>query len=250
MKHTLNFSLFNTNDFNYFGGALLSLFAIEEMSNGILKNLVQKLSDTQTVFKNGQQKGRKNPYTNELKLKDAECGRTFNRLKYYIKSFAYSANEQEVAAANKVIDCIKKYGWNAADMRYGKKTFALNMVLSQCNDKHSAEIALLNTHSHLADMQLAFDAFEQTQMKRLSAKATRVPTATATRAELIDLLRKIIQTIDIEVEVNQEESMKATARKVDRLIMKTMSTLKARNTRKKNKQKTKADAVVSLGESI
>lgn len=245
MKHTINFSLFRTNDLIHFGRTVLSEFVIEEMPEGVLKNLVNKLNESYAVFEKGQRLDRKNPYTGELKVKDIECGRTFNQLKYYIKSFSYSANEQEVAAANKLIGCIKKYGWNAADMRYTKKMFALNMVLAESDHKYSAEITLLKAESHLEEMQLAVDAFEQTETKRLSEKVGKGPTATATRAELIDLLRKVIQTIDIEVEVNQDEKLMQIARIIDRLIGNMMATLKARQTRKKNKQKAEADEPIN-----
>lgn len=242
MKRNLNYSLFRTSDLIAFTRKLLAFFDVETMEPGVLKSLVIKLSEVYQLFENGRQQERKNPLTEELKRLDVERGKAFNGLKYYVKSFVYSENTDEAKAAEKLMYCIKRYGWNAADMRYGKKSHALMMVLQEFAHKYTTETQLLGATSRIGFLQRTVDAFQQALTKQIQVWAAMPPSATSHRAALIAALRKVIGMVDAEADAYDDEVHKKLAEKVDALILDTMSPLKARRTRRENKKRLQTEA--------
>jgi hypothetical protein len=249
MTRTINYSLFRTGDLISFSRNLLLLFHVEAMNDGVLKNLVQKMANTYELFENGRQLDRKNPHTKELKQDDSVRSKALNGLKYYIKSFVYSEIDAEAKAAETLVRCIKKYGWNAADLRYTQKTHAITMILQEFSDKYQSEMDLLGTASRMSYLQRAEDAFEQTLNKQIQAGAEMPPTATSYRLPLITSLRNVIRMVDIEAETLEDEALAKLSLSIDALILDTMSPLKSRKTRRENKKRLQGAKVADKPEN-
>lgn len=236
MKNQLNFSMLTGSQLNTFVRSLLALFNLPALADGVIKTLVGKLTDTLSLFAKGFDRDSKDPYTKAVDEKDTLRDKYFNGLKNYVKSFLSSDNDDEVVAANKLIGVMIKHGWSAASLSNSNETSALTSLLSELDNNCNAETTLLNATLHIERIRTAQAEFEETVKARIENGSTELPSITKYRPALIDAVKKLINALESDYEATNDANIGSTIGKIDELILKTTSTVKASKTRSDNQK--------------
>lgn len=236
MKNRLNFSLLNGSALYTFGRSFIDLFDLTNMPDGSLKILLNRLVNFLGYFGKGFERENADPNTKIIDQMDALRDQFYNGLKYFVKSFTYSDVDEVSEAAIRIMDVIRRYGFNANNMGYNDQTTATTSFVSEINEKYLSDITLLNATNWFNKLSTAEAQFEESVKNRITEGAVEVPSITRYRPDVVKTLRNVFHCIDSDYEASHDETLKIYIDQIDELISLTMASAKAAATRRANQK--------------
>jgi hypothetical protein len=237
----VNYSLFP-------GGELLTFakraIAAADAKKLLLPSIVPYLTTVGVkcdAFQSALERESKNPITKLQALKDVVRNDAFVAFRTYNESASARRKEGWSDAANALLSVIRKHGWSAQHLGYKAKTGVLNNIISEIRTKYPAELALINSGELLDELQEAEVDFEATAKQFVDvAAATNEPTVVETRPELIVALRSMFQFIGLQQIAAPSNDLTALINELNELIVTSLSTVRATDTRAENSKKNEA----------
>jgi Family of unknown function (DUF6261) len=185
-----------------------------------------------------QERETKNPVTKLQAVKDGVRNDAFIAFRTSNESASARHKEGWSDAANTLLSVIRKHGWSAQLLGYKAKSAAINNMISEIRTKYTTELALIGTAETLDELEAAELDFEATAKQFVDvAAATNEPTVMETRPELIVSLRAMLQFIGLQQIAAPSDDLTALINELNALIVSSLSSLKASDTRAQNSKK-------------
>jgi hypothetical protein len=238
MIASVNYSLFP-------GGELLTFarrsIAAAEAKKLQLPSLIPYLNNANAkcdAFQGAQERESKNPVTKQQAVKDGVRNDAFIAFRTHGESASARRKEGWSAAAESLLSVIRKHGWSAQLLGYKAKTGVLNTIISEIRTKYSAEVAFIGADELLDELEAAELDFEATANRFVEvAAAANVPTVMETRPELIVAIRAMLQFIGLQQIAAPSDDLTALIATLNELIVSSLSTVRASDTRAENNKK-------------
>jgi hypothetical protein len=234
MNEVMNYKLLLGTELDGFMRKLLPVLVPDDLPQGSIRLLVTQLTASYALFSQGFQHNAKDPFASLVEEKDLARDKRLSSFKNYIKSYITSDVDAEVAAAERVLAVIRRYGWQAESFNYTQESTAIVGLLDELGSKFQPEITLLKASGHSSKLDLAQKAFEEAQNQQVVGNAVVTPTLTAYRKPMVGLLKMLFQAIDTELRMAPTDALKAMSDKIDVLMANAMAIAKARGTRREN----------------
>jgi len=137
-----------------------------------------------------------------------------------------------------LLSVIRKHGWSAQLLGYKAKTGVLNNIVSEIRTKYPAEVAFISAGELLDELDEAQLDFEATAKQFVDiAAASNEPTVMETRPELIVAIRAMLQFIGLQQIAAPSDDLTALINELNELIVSSLSTVRASDTRAENTKK-------------
>lgn len=238
MITTVNYSLFPGDELLTFGMRAINAVDAKKLQ---LPSVVPYLNNTSVkcnAFKSALERESKNPVTKLQAAKAKVCDDTFIAFRKYSESASARRKEGWSAAAEALLTVIRKHGWSAQHLGYKAKSGVLNNIISEIRTKYPAELALIAAGELLDELNDALVDFEATAKQAVEAAAgNNEPTVVETRPELVVALRSMFQFIGLQQIAAPGDDLTALINTLNELIVSSLSTLKASDTRAENSKK-------------
>ncbi|MDD4990838.1 MAG: DUF6261 family protein [Paludibacter sp.] len=190
------------------------------------------------AFQSALERESKNPVTKLQAAKSDMCNDAFMAFRSYCESASTRRKEGWSDAANTLLNVIRKHGWSAQHLGYKAKSGALNNIISEIRTKYPAELALIAAGELLDEVDDSQKDFEATAKQFVEvAAATNEPTVVETRPELVVALRALFQFVGLQQIAAPSADLTALTNELNALIVSSLSTLRATDTRAENKKK-------------
>jgi hypothetical protein len=248
MIESVNYSLFPSGELMTFAIRTITALEDEKLKFPSVVPYLNNVSEKCEKFKYALERESKNPVTKQEAIKNEVCNDAFLAFRTYCEYAAFRRKEGWKEAANLLVSIIRKHGWSAQHMGYKAKSGILNNIVSEIRTKHPAQLTLINANELLNELEAAMDDFEATAIQFIEVAATSIePTVMETRPELIVAQRTLLQFIGLQQIIAPSDDLTALINMLNELVVSSLSTLKASNTRAENnkkKEKGKTDTTV------
>jgi hypothetical protein len=224
---------------------LLALVERFNTADSPLKAFIDACQSTYDAFVQALEGDEKNPYTLVLVEDDNLRDNMFLGFRTYVKAFIYHPDEAMAAAARKLMEVIRLYGYSAQRMGYKAETAAFNLLITDMVANYAAEITLLGADAWFTLLQQSQDKFESTQQAAINAGSEVNLNIAETRPPLVQSVRNLLSMLSLQVTVLNNQEMNSLILELNENINTTMSTARARATRKAN---TDTEEAVAEGE--
>jgi hypothetical protein len=214
----------------------INLFDIANMPEGTLKVLVSRCIAALTNFGQGFERAGTDPNTEVLDEKDSRRDQFFMGLKNFVRAFTYHDDPAMVSAADRLMKVIARHGTNAANLSYSKETTAIAGLDRELNGKYTEEVTLLNANYWVSKLVTAQQEFEAAVKGQIEDGSVEVPTVTKFRPAMVNSLKMLFQSLEIEYEAHHDPTIEVYIEQVDELIGNTMAIAKAQETRRENQK--------------
>lgn len=243
MITSVNYSLFPGAELLTFASRAIAATDAKKLQ---LPSVVPYLDNTSTkcsAFQSALERESKNPITKLQAAKAEVCNDAFVAFRTYCQSASARRKEGWSPAAESLLSVIRKHGWSAQHLGYKAKSGALNNIISEIRTKYPTELALINAGELLDEVNDAQVDFEATAKQFVEvASSTNEPTVVETRPELIVALRAMFQFIGLQQIAAPSTDLTALIATLNELIVSSLSTVRASDTRAENNKK---NAVIS-----
>jgi hypothetical protein len=234
MIKSLNFQLLSSNLLLTFVKYLLALVQRFNIAESPLKPFIDACQHTYTNFAQALEGDEKNPYTALVMEDDNLRDNMFLGFRTFVKSYIYHPDEAMAAAARKLMEVIRLYGYSAHRMGYKAETAALSRLIADIVANYMAEITLLGADAWFTLLQQAQDKFEGTRQAAINADAEVDLNLAETRPPMVESVRNLLSMLSLQVTVLNNQEMKSLVLELNENITNTMSTARASATRKAN----------------
>lgn len=238
MIQKTNFSLFPSEELYSFSKKAVIL--IDEKKAAIpavepfLTNAKTRLED----FKSALDREEKNPLIKIRTQKATLQIDSFMALRKQAESASTRKKEGVAAAANIIIDVIRKYGWTI--QRLGQKTrlTQLDGLITELKIKYTAQVALIGAAELLEELEEAqADYLEADTNVVRSENNSSEPTVVETRQPLTESVKQLFQIISLQQVSAPSAHVTALIASLNELITTSLATVKASDTRTENAKK-------------
>lgn len=237
----VNYSLFPGAELLTFGMRAISAVDAKKLQ---IPSVVPYLNNTTTkcsAFQNALERESKNPITKLQAAKAEVCNDAFIAYRSFCESASARRKEGWSTAAESLISVIRKHGWSAQHLGYKAKSAALNNIVTETRTKYPAELALINAGELLDEVNDAEVDFEATAKQFVEvAAASNEPTVMETRPELVVALRAMFQFVGLQQIAAPSTDLTSLIATLNELIVNSLSTIKASDTRAENIKKNAA----------
>lgn len=241
MITSVNYSLFPGDELLTFGLRAINAVDAKKLQ---LPSVVPYLNNTSvkcSAFKSALERELKNPVTKVQAAKAKVCDDAFIAFRKYSESASARRKEGWSDAANSLLSVIHKHGWSAQLLGYKAKSGVLNNIISEIRTKYPAELALIAGGELLDEVNDALIDFEVTAKQVVEVAASNnEPTVVETRPELVVALRSMFQFIGLQQIAAPGDDLTALIATLNELIVSSLSSLKASDTRTENSKKNDA----------
>lgn len=241
MMTSVNYSLFPGVELLTFASRAIAAVDAKKLQ---LPSVVPYLDNTSTkcsAFQSALERESKNPITKQQAAKSEVCSDAFVALRSYCESASARRKEGWNSAAETLLSVIRKHGWSAHHMGYKAKSGALNNIISEIRTKYPTELALIVAGELLDEVSDAQVDFETTAKQFVEvASNNNEPTVVETRPELIVALRALFQFVGLQQIAAPSTNLTALMATLNELIVSSLSTVKASDTRAENSKKNAA----------
>jgi hypothetical protein len=242
MITSVNYSLIPSEELFTFGTRVVALFdgKTEEGTplNLFVKASKQKLQEFGNSFKHKD----RNPFTEVLAMADAGRDEDFYAFRYYIEACCHCSLAGWSAAGLKIKLVIRKHGWSAATFGYKAETAALVNISTELRDKYLSELTFISATDWLTRMDTSQKNFETVMASNVVEISNDTPTVTETRPPFTNAMRSLLGFINMQNDVASTPELEGYITKINDLIVLTMSTVKANETRQANEKNKEATA--------
>jgi hypothetical protein len=245
MISTSNFSLFPSDEFFTF--AKRSLTIVEEKRSKVpaLVPFLDKANQHLSLYQNALERAKKNPYTPQVSEKDAFRNASFMVLRTHSEAMSYRTKEGWSATAAKILDVIRRHGWSATTMGYKAKSAAINNITSELRGKYASEVTFLNAEELLAELEADQRAFEEISHQSVKSAPTNELTIWDTRPPLTNSLKSLFTFISLLSSSAPTRDLTDIESVLSELIVRSLSTVKANETRSESQKKGSASHEVA-----
>lgn len=241
MITSVNYKLFPGDELLTFGLRAINAVDAKKLQ---LPSVVPYLNNSLvkcSAYKSALERESKNPVTKLQEAKADVCNDAFIAFRKYCESASARRKEGWGAAAETLLSVIRKHGWSAQLLGYKAKSGVLNNIISEIRTKYPAELALIAGGELLDEVNDALVDFEATAKQFVDvAAATNEPTVVEARPEFEAALRSMFQFIGLQQIAAPGDDLTALIAKLNELIISSLSTLKASDTRAENSKKNDA----------
>jgi hypothetical protein len=241
MIASVNYSLFPGAELLTFGMRAIGAVDAKKIQLPSVVPYLNNASAKCNAFQNAQERESKNPFTKLQVAKGEVCNDTFIALRKYFESASARRKEGWAEAAQTLLAVIRKHGWSAQLLGYKAKMGVLNNIVSEIRTKYPTELALIVGGELLDEVNDALVDFEATAKQVVDvAAATNEPTVMETRPELIVSLRAMFQFVGLQQIAAASDDLTALINELNALIVSSLSTVRATDTRAENTKKNDA----------
>jgi len=238
MITSVNYSLFPGEELLTFASRIIATIEAKKLQ---LPSVVPYLNNTTVkcaAFQSALERESKNPITKLQAAKSGVCNDAFIAFRTYCESASARRKEGWSDAGNALISVIRKHGWSAQLLGYKAKTGVLSNIISEIRTKYPTEVAFISAGELLDELEAGLVDFEATAKQFVDvAAASNEPTVMETRPELIVATRAMLQFIGLQQIAAPSDDLTALIKALNELIVTSLSTLKANDTRAANNKK-------------
>jgi hypothetical protein len=236
MINSLNFSLFPSDElFTFAKGALTIVQQQKEQTPG-LAPFIGKATTSLTNYQSALERERKNPFTLLLAEKDGIRDSAFLAFRTLAEAASYRAKPGWNTAASKILEIIRRQGWSAAALGYKAETAALTNMISEIKGKCATELTLIIATEWLNELEEAQQAFETVAYQSVTSAPVEEPTIWQIRPLLTNALKSLFSMISLLQSATPTPELAAIEPAINELIVRSLSTVKAADTRAENKK--------------
>jgi hypothetical protein len=237
MINSLNFSLFPSDEFYTFSNGAVTIVEEKKDQTPALLPFIDNSTQLVVSYQSALERERKNPFTLLLAEKDAVRDSAFMAFRTYTEAAGYRNMEGWHNAASKVLEVIRRHGWSAASMGYKAETAALEGAISELKLKCADEISLMGSTEWLDEVDAAQKDFADVAHQSVINAPIGVPTLIDVRPALTQSLRALFSMISLLQSNTPSDALKAIETALNELIIRSLSTVKAADTRAGNQKK-------------
>ena len=241
MITSVNYSLFPGDELLTFAKRAIAAAEAKKLQLPSIVPYLNNASAKCDAFQSAQERESKNPITKQQAAKAEVCNDAFIAFRKNCESASARRKEGWSDAANSLLSVIRKHGWSAQHLGYKAKMGVLNNIVSEIRTKYPAELALIIGGELLDEVNDALVDFEATAKQFVDvAAATDEPTVMETRPELIVALRAMLQFVGLQQIAAPGDDLTALIATLNELIVSSLSTVRASDTRAENSKKAAA----------
>lgn len=236
MINSFAYSQIPSDEFLTFATRVVALFEGKVEVGSPIEIFVKTAKQNLTAFSDSFMHKDRNPYTEKLAIADAFRDDEYYAFRHYIQACSFCSVEGWSEAGKKIIAVFRKHGWRAAAMGYKAETAALLNISAEIHEKFQTELMLVKGGEWLTRMETAQHRFEALMLSNVEAISDDTPTVTSTRPKLTSALRALLGYISFQNEVESSTELTDYITKINDLIVLTLSTVKANETRQENEK--------------
>ncbi|MGQ1948286.1 DUF6261 family protein [Geofilum sp. OHC36d9] len=174
-------------------------------------------------------------YTHELSVADDEQDDAFIGFRDYVKAFTNNPDSEKQAAANTLIDVIKKIGWSIWSEGYVNESALMKVLFAELDKEENmtamTAIGATDWYEHLKTKHAAFEALGQQKITAEAGKDT--PLTSSTKKELAKYINPLLSYIELLADM-EGGAYTLAANELDEAIAEVMTIARSRQTRKNN----------------
>jgi hypothetical protein len=231
----INFSIIQHKDLHTFGKLALEIFKEKTLSGTGVDIFVTRAGASYTNFEKAFERELKNPLTPLLAQKDAERDDAFYAFRSYVEASSFRTREGWNAAAAKILDVIRRHGWQAPHFGYKAETSAITSIIVELRTGYTIELTLLSATELLDELDTSEKAFETIQKEMLIQPQPEGLTIGGTRPVLVNDLNLLFNMVGLQCEATNNPELIAIENSLNELITLTLTAARAAATRKNNK---------------
>ncbi len=240
MIASLNFSLFPSDElFTFAKGSLTIVETKKDQATGLVP-FFDKASQVLVLYQSALEREKKNPFTRLLAEKDSLRDAAFMAFRTYIEAASYRATPGWAAAATKILEIVRRHGWSAAALGYKAETAVITNIVSELRNKCADELALLGVAGWLDELDAAQQDFNGVFHESVVAAPNGEPTVWEVRPQLTAALKSLFSMISLLQSATPTESLASLETALNELIVRSLATVKAADTREENQKKEEA----------
>ena len=236
MINSLNFSLFPSDELFTFAKGALTIVEPQKEQTPALAPFIDKATTSLTNYQSALEREKKNPFTLLLAEKDGIRDAAFMAFRTLAEAASYRAKPGWNAAASKLLEIIRRQGWSAASLGYKAETAAITNIISEVKTKCAAELTLIKASEWLEELETAQQAFDTATHQSVTNTPTGEPTIWEIRPQLTNALKALFSMISLLQSATPTPELAATETAINELIVRSLSTVKAADTRADNKK--------------
>jgi len=237
MINSLNFSLFPSDELFTFAKRTLTIVEPKVVQTPGLVPFFNKTSETFALYQTALERETKNPFTLLLSEKDAVRDPAFMAFRIYVEAASYRILPGWAAAANKILEVIRRHGWSAAALGYKAETAAITNIISEVRNKCADELNLIGATEWLNELETAQQDFDSVAHQSITDAPIGEPTIMSVRPLLTNSLRSLFSMISLLNSGTPGEELTALETALNELIVRSLATVKAAGTRAENAKK-------------
>lgn len=238
MIPNFNFSLFPSKELFTFGKNSIALIDAKKTQIPVVVPFLLNAKTKNDNFQSALERESKNPYIINQSEKDKIRVDAFLAFRNFVESGTTRRKAGVSEAARIIVVVIRKHAWTIQSLGLKAKTAAITNIISEIKTKYAAELALIGGDELLDELTISQIEFESAAQKVLeSASAINGPTVAEARPELVAALKALFQIISLQEIAAPSAELTILVDSVNELITKSLSTVKATDTRAENKKK-------------
>jgi hypothetical protein len=176
-----------------------------------------------------------------LAAKDAACDASFMAFRLYVEACSYRSIAGWKDAANKIMAIIDRYGWTAYKLGYKAQATAETNMISDLKKNCTSEMDFIKASEWFGEFETAKAALDTVLQQSVAEAPASGTTIMETRPVLVKELKSLFSMIDLLASTNDAgEELKNAIPKLNELIITSLATVKASDTRAENVKKAEA----------
>ena len=242
MISSLNFALFPSNELLTFAKGTIAISESKKSQLPVIIPFLSNLTSKCDIYQLALERELKNPLTKSQVLADEARSDAFFSFRTYSESAASRRKEGWGVAAGNILSVIRKHGWSAQTWGYKAKSAAFSKIISEIKTKYNPDLKLIGGSELLDELTLAEVNFETLALQVLEVgSTTNEPTISTTRPELVTALKALFQITSLQEISAPSNDATALTESFNQLIITSLSTVKASDTKAENTKKASAD---------
>ena len=237
MSLTLNYGLFSNAELLSFCQTSLQITDESTLQTLALLPFIQKGKQDLEIYEQVYEKNQKSQFTDLLAEKDAIRDESFLAFRSSVEAASHSKNADIRNSAEKILEVIRRHGWSAASFGYKASTAAFSSIVAEINTSFSSDLALINCTPFLAELYADEKEFEKTFKNSISTTSADEPTLTDTRRNLVNSIKGLFSMIVLLQATQPSSELAKYEQDLSQLIIQSLATVKAANTRTSNAKK-------------
>ncbi len=231
----INFSILQHKDLHTFGKLALDIFKEKDLSGTGVEVFVTRAGTSYINFEKAFERELKNPLTPVLAQKDSERDDAFYAFRSYVEAGSFRTKEGWNMAAAKILDVVRRHGWQAPHFSYKAETSAITSIIVELRTGYTAELTLLSATELLDELDTSEKAFETIQKEMLTQPQPEGLTIGSTRPVLVNDLNLLFNMVGLQCEATGNPELLTIENSLNELITLTLTAARAAATRKNNK---------------
>ena len=237
MINSLNFSLFPGDElFTFAKRTLVIVEPNVEQTPGLMP-FFDKTSQSFALYQSALEREKKNPFTLLLAGKDGIRDARFLALRTYVEAMSYRLIPEWTAAAEKILEVIRRHGWTAYGFGYKAETAAITNIISEIRNKCAGELNLIGANDWLNELEAAQRDFDAATHQSVTDAPIGEPTIWEVRPVLTNSLRSLFAMISLLNFGTPSDTLTTLEAALNELIVRSLATVKAAGTRAENAKK-------------